>query len=65
MQNAMVIMNEAVQDLRKEANDKLVKVPLLEKKMNKWIKNFTESQTEGNNNTTEVHKKLHEIGVVQ
>ena len=40
------LLSEAMTDMKKGVNEKLVKVPLLERKMNKWIKIFEQSEKE-------------------
>ena len=56
-------MSEAIMGIKSEADEKLSRLPLLEKKMNKWIKIFEKSE-EGHEHTgTEHAKKLHELKV--
>ena len=37
-------MSEAIKGIKREADEKLSRLPLLEKKMNKWIKIFEQSE---------------------
>lgn len=49
--------------IKSEADEKLNKLPLLEKKMNKWIKIFEQSEQGHEHRGTEHAKKLHELQV--
>ena len=55
------LISEAVTDVKKGADEKLVKVPLLERKMNKWIKIFEQSEKDNNHRGTDTAKKIHDV----
>ena len=46
-------MSEAIVSIKTEGDEKLGRLPLLEKKMNKWIKIFEMSDKDNNNKLTE------------
>ena len=50
-------ISEAVVGIKNESEEKLGRLPLLEKKMNKWIKIFENSEKENINKGTEQAKK--------
>ena len=56
-------MSESIMGIKSEADEKLNKLPLLEKKMNKWIKIFEQSEQGHEHRGTEHAKKLHELQV--
>ena len=54
-------ISEAVVGIKNESDEKLGRLPLLEKKMNKWIKIFESSEKENINKGTEQAKKQNEF----
>ena len=56
-------ISEAVVGIKNESEEKLGRLPLLEKKMNKWIKIFENSEKESINKGTEQAKKQNEFHI--
>ena len=52
---------QKIKGIKSDTEEKLGRLPLLEKKMNKWIKIFEQSEREGNNRDTEQAKKQYEL----
>ena len=65
LERTMMLLSEALQDTKKLGDDRLNKVTFLERKMNKWIKNFELSVQDEGFRSTDFAKKLHEIQTVQ
>ena len=55
------LLSEALTDVKKGADEKLGKLPLLERKMNKWIKIFEQSEQDNNFRGTDAAKKMHDL----
>ena len=60
-ENMIKLLSDSLTDMKKAVDEKIVKVPLLERKMNKWIRVFEQSEKDNNHRGTDTSKKIHEI----
>ena len=63
LENLVNKISESIVTIKSESDTKLGRLPLLEKKMNKWIKIFEQSEQDKDFKGTEQMKKIHELQV--